>query len=100
MSILLPIVIFGSWFALVLVPAGRLAIEDEQNSVPKAERRGTSILPGFPVFPLITWEIALAINHLIPPWGEWTFLGIHAVLMAVCLCVIARDIRRLRRMRI
>ena len=53
MSIILPIVIFVSWFAFVLVPAGRLAIEDEQNNVPKDKRRGTSILPGFPIFPLI-----------------------------------------------
>jgi hypothetical protein len=43
MSIILPIVIFISWLAFVLVPAGRLAIEDERNNIPKDKRRGTSI---------------------------------------------------------
>ena len=99
MSIILPIVIFVSWFAFVLVPAGRLAIEDERNNVPKDKRRGTSILPGFPIFPLIAWGVALAVNYFIPPWGLWTFLGIHGILLAVSLCIIARDMFLLRRIR-
>jgi hypothetical protein len=99
MSIIVPIVIFVSWFAFVLVPAGRLAVEDELNNVPKDKRRGTSILPGFPIFPLIAWGVALAVNHFIPPWGLWTFLAIHGILLAASLCVIVRDILRLRRIR-
>jgi hypothetical protein len=99
MSIILPIVIFVSWFAFLLVPAGRLALEDEQKNVPKDKRRGTSILPGFPIFALIAWGAALAVNYFIPPWGLWIFLAIHGVLLAVSLCVIARDMLRLRRIK-
>jgi hypothetical protein len=99
MSVILPIVIFVSWFAFVLVPAGRLAIEDERNNVPKDKRRGTSILPGFPIFPLIAWGVALVVNYFIPPWGLWAFLGIHGILLAVSLCIIARDMFLLSRIK-
>ncbi len=99
MSVGLPIVIFSGWFAFFLVPAARLAIEDQRNNVPKDKRRGTSVLPGFPIFPLIAWGVGLALNHFIPPWGLWTFLGIHGALLVVSLWVITRDLLRLRRMR-
>ena len=93
---MLPVVIFASWFAFVLVPAGKLAIEDAQNNVPKDKRRRTSILPGFPLFPLIAWGVAVAVDYFIPPWGSWTFLGIHGVLLVISLSMITRDVVRLR----
>lgn len=99
MSIVLPVLIFVSWFAFVLLPAGKLAIEDEQNNVPKDKRRGTSILPGFPLFPLIAWGAAVVVDRFIPPWGSWAFLGIHGVLLAVSLSIIVRDVLRLRKIR-
>jgi len=99
MNTILPVVIFASWFVFVLVPAWKLAIEDEQNNVPKDKRRGTSILPGFPLFPLVAWGAAAAVDHFIPPWGSWTFLGIHGVLLVLSLSIIVRDVLRLRRLR-
>lgn len=99
MNILLPLVIFASWFVFRIVPAGRLAVEDARNNVPTAKRRGTSILPGFPVFPLIAWGGALAVDRVIPPWGSWTFLGTHGVLLLISLLFITRDVLRLRRIR-
>jgi hypothetical protein len=99
MKIILPIVIFVSWFAFVLVPAGKLAIEDARNNVPNDKRRGTSILPGFPLFPLIAWGVAIAVDYFFPPWGSWTFLGIHGVLLVISLSIIIRDGVRLKRIR-
>jgi hypothetical protein len=99
MNVILPVVIFASWLALVLAPAARYAIEDEQNLVPQDKRRGVSILPGFPVFPLIAWGAALALDHFVSPWGVRVFLGIHGVLLAVALSAMARDMFRLRRIR-
>jgi hypothetical protein len=49
MNIILPIIIFCSWFAIVIAPAGKLAIEDVKAGIPEDERRGVSILPGFPL---------------------------------------------------
>lgn len=97
MSIILPIVIFASWFALSLAPCGKLAIEDAQNKVPADKRRGVSIVPGLPAFPLILWGAAVAIDRFISSWGSWILLGIHGVLLLICLSVITRDILRLKR---
>lgn len=49
MNIILPIIIFCSWFAIVIPPTGKLAIEDVKAGIPEDERRGVSILPGFPL---------------------------------------------------
>jgi hypothetical protein len=98
MNIILPVVIFASWFTFVLVPCGKNAIDDARNKGPEEKRQGTSIVPGFPVFPLIAWGFAVAIDHYISPWGSWTFLGIHAVLLVISLTTIVRDILRLRTM--
>jgi len=99
MNIVLPIVIFVSWFAFVLVPAGKLAIEDAQNNIPEEKRRGASILPVFPFFPLIAWGVAVGVDHLIPPWGSWTFLVIHGVLLVISTSMIIRDILHLQRIK-
>jgi hypothetical protein len=99
MNIILPVVIFVSWLAFAVAPAGKLAIEDEQNKVREDKRRGNSILPGWPLFPLVVWGVAIAVDHLIPPWGAGTFLGLHVVLLAVSVWIIVRDILRLRKLR-
>ena len=97
MSIILPVVIFVSWLAFVIIPAGKIAIEDERNKVPKDKRRGTSIFPGFPVFPLLAWAIAVVADQFITPWGSRTVLVLHVLLLLVSLSIIIRDILLLRR---
>ena len=99
MSVILPCAIFVSWFAFLLAPAGRLAIEDEQRNVPKEKRRGVSIFPGIPVLPLVAWGAAVSVDHFLPPWGSRIFLGIHSALLVISLSVIARDTVRLRRIK-
>ena len=99
MNVILPVVIFANWLAFLLIPAGKLAIEDARNNVPKDKRRGTSILPGFPIFPLIVWGIAIVLKHFTSPWGTWSILGFHGVLLLVPLSIIGRDILRLKRIR-
>lgn len=99
MSIALPVAIFACWFALICAPSGQLAIEDARDKVPKEKRRGVSILPGFPVFPLMAWGLAVAIDRFIPPWGSWVSTGLHGLLLVISLFVIIRDFLRLRRMR-
>jgi hypothetical protein len=97
MNIVLPAVIFVSWLAFFLVPAGKLAVEDARNNVPKDKRRGTSVLPGFASFPLIMWGAAIAIDHFISSWGSRIILGIHGVLLLLSVTIITRDVLRLRR---
>lgn len=98
MSILLPVVLFFSWLVFVFVPAGQLAIEDEQNGVPANKRRGTSIFPGFPVMPLIFWGTAWLIDLVVAP-GSRIILVLHVILLIVSVIVIIRDVVRFRRIR-
>lgn len=97
-NVLLPVIIFVSWLAFVLVPAGRLAIEDAQTRIPDDKRRGTSIFPGFPLFPLMAWGAALACDQFISAWGNWLFLVAHLVLLSISVVIIVRDLLRLRKM--
>jgi hypothetical protein len=99
MSILLPFVLFLTWFALAVVSAGKLAIEDEARNAPKSERRGTSIFPSFPIYPLIAWGIAVLLDRRIAPWGSWSLLIIHLIVLLCSVFIITRDLRDLRRAR-
>jgi len=96
MTILLPTVLFLSWLAFVLVPAVKLAIEDEINEIPEQQRRGTSIMPVFPILPLILWGIAWLLNRMIASWTTWCILIGHLLLLAASAIILARDTLRLR----
>ena len=99
MSVLLPIVLFISWFLFTITPAGKLALEDEINGVPPDKRRGTSIFPGFPVVPLVLWGVARLIDQVMSPWGTNSFLLVHLVLLSISVFIITRDVLRLREIR-
>jgi len=99
MQPLLLLVILCSWFLLTIAPASRLAIEDAQRGTPIESRRGVSIFPGFPAFPLFIWGAGWAL-------ATWWLEGIAVVLLyshlglaLVSAFIIVRDILRLRSIR-
>lgn len=55
-----------AWFAATLAPAARLACED--RALPERQRRGVSILPGWPLVPVVLSipAFALGADHLLP----------------------------------
>ena len=91
MNVCLPIVLFLSWFVLVITPTGKLAIEDVKAGVPEDERRGVSIMPGFPLFPLFFWGLAYGIDRFIHPWGSISILVLHIVAFIWAIVVLLRD---------
>ena len=97
MKILLPVILLLSWFFFALTLQGKIAIEDEMNGIPKDKRRGTSILPLFPIIPLVLWSIAWLLDRVISPWGSWSFLILHSILLLASIFIITRDTFRLRR---
>ena len=97
MSILLPVVVFVSWLAISLAPAGKLAIEDARVGVPEDKRRGVSILPGFPLFPLLFWGLACLIDLFCAPWGSWSIIALHSIALVAAIFTIVRDTLVLRR---
>src|SRR5262245_50700858 len=86
MSALLPIILFLSWFAFVLAPQGKKAIDDERNGVPKDKRQRTSILPGFPLMPLFFWGLAWLLDRVISPWGSRSIIESSQRFCAVRSC--------------
>ena len=96
MNILLPVIIFVAWLTASVAPAGSKAIEDAKRGVPEDKRQGTSIMPLFPVLPLMMWGIAWLINQVASPWGTWGMLWSHLAILLVSLAIIVRDIVRLK----
>jgi hypothetical protein len=67
--------LFCVWFIVVLLPA----LEKKAKSLPG----GVSILPGFPVMPLLAWGIAALLDLAHPQLGYYVVGGLHVILLAV-----------------
>ena len=93
---LLPVLIFLVWFVWIGACGLGVAVEDARRGVPEGERRGTSIFPGMPFFPLVFWGIAWAIDRVLDPWGSILIGAFHVVYGVVLVVSIARDVRTLR----
>ena len=98
MHIVLPILLFCSWFAILLVPAGKLAIEDLKAGVPEDKRHGVSVMPVFPVMPLLFWGLAYGIDRFCGPWGSVSIMVLHSIALLWAIFAMVRDHRILKRM--
>jgi hypothetical protein len=96
-----------SWWLLLLIvmlvwllwmPAAILqkAAENVAKRVPKDQQGGVSILPVFPLFPLILFAVAKLTDLLVSPWGTAVIASLHALLALLLLISIVRDWYRLR----
>ena len=99
MQALLLFVILGAWLLFTIVPAGRLAVEDELRGVAPESRRGVSILPVFPLFPLVIWGVGWGLSAWLSEHVASVLLYLHIGMAFLCGSVILRDLRRLRRIR-
>ena len=89
------LLLFVAWFLWLLACMAEVALSEASKGIPEGERRGVSILPGMPLFPLVFWGIALLIDQFVEPWGTNVVAGIHLVLSLVWLVSAIRDIREL-----
>lgn len=96
MQILLLFVILGAWLLLTIAPAGRLAVEDELRGVAPESRRGVSVLPVFPPFPLVIWGVGWGLSAWLSEHVVSVLLYLHIAIAFVCGSIILRDLRRLR----
>jgi|688.fasta_scaffold269337_2 hypothetical protein len=99
MQALLLFVILGAWLLLTIAPAGRRAVEDELRGVAPESRRGVSVLPVFPLFPLLVWAVGWGLSAWLSEHVASLLLYLHIGMAFVCGLVILRDIRRLRSIR-
>ena len=87
---LLPIFFFAVWGLWIMASASQVFAEDIRRGTPKESRRGVSILPGFPLFPLFFWAAALLVNNWFAPWGTIVIGGFHVFLALLFIITIAR----------
>lgn len=68
------------WVLWLFDCMAEVAVSEARRGIPEGERRGVSILPGFPIFPLAFWGAALFIDWLANPWGTIAIAGLHLIL--------------------
>lgn len=68
------------WALWLFSCMAEVAVSEARRGIPVGERRGVSILPGFPIFPLAFWGAALLVDWLVSPWGTVAIAGLHTVL--------------------
>ena len=81
--------LFVVWFLFVLVP-----VLDKKA---KGQTGGVSILPGFPVFPLIAWGLAALLDLIHDRLGYYIIGGLHVILLAVTLGFSAKYLYAIKR---
>jgi hypothetical protein len=69
------IFLFGVWAIVVLMPA--------LEKWAKRQTGGVSILPGFPIMPLLAWSIGALLDWICPRLGYYVIGGLHVILLAV-----------------
>ncbi len=71
--------VFVAWFVIVVAPAARFAYED--RALPTERRRGVSILPGWPVMPILFSApvIIAGVDH----WTATLIVVAHGGLLAL-----------------
>lgn len=94
-SWILPVLISVTWVAWAVACAAERAVEDLRRSIPAAERGGVSIVPVLPLFPLVLWLVAKAIDKFVDPWGTYIVGGGHLIFLVLLCYSVARDVRRM-----
>lgn len=87
--------VLAIWVLWLIACVTQAAVSDAMQRVADDQRRGVSILPGYPLFPLALWGLALLIDRLMTPWGTLIIGGAHMVLGGVWGVSIYRDRKRL-----
>ncbi len=93
---LLPVFIFAVWLLWHVACVLGAAREDARQPLPEGQRRGVSILPGIPVFPLVFWGLAWAIDQVVNPWGSILVGAFHVIFGGVLVFAVFRDYREIR----
>jgi hypothetical protein len=89
----LPGLLLVVWLLWVLACAAGVAAEDVRRGTLLEHRRGVSILPAFPLFPLLFWGVALVGDVWVAPWGTLVVGTLHVGFAIVLLVSLFRDWR-------
>ena len=88
-----------AWFVCAIAPVFTLEIDKLKNShirPPKEDKRGVSIAPIFPVFPLLAWGLAALLDWTGPKWGSAAIVWLHVALLAFLIVGIVPYLFKIR----
>jgi hypothetical protein len=83
------------WVLWLFSCMAEVAVAEARRGIPEGDRRGVSLLPGFPIFPLVFWGAALLVDWLASPWGTIAVAGLHIILGVTWTVSIVRNTRAL-----
>ena len=72
--------LFVAWILWMYACTTEVALSEARKGIPEGERKGVSIFPVLPIFPLVFWGIALFIDQFARPWGTNLVAGFHLAL--------------------
>ena len=81
--------IFGVWAIVVFMPL----LEKRAKKQPD----GVSILPGFPIMPLLAWGLATLLDWFRPRLGYYVVGGLHIILLAVSVVFALKYLYEIKR---
>ncbi|HAK52773.1 MAG TPA: hypothetical protein DCM54_12850 [Gammaproteobacteria bacterium] len=87
--------LFVAWILWMYACTTEVALSEARKGIPEGERKGVSIFPVLPIFPLVFWGIALFIDQFARPWGTNLVAGFHLALSLGWLVSTIRDGREL-----
>lgn len=93
---LLLLIVFLAWCLWALAAMGHIAVENARKNTPEEKRRGFSIAPVIPLFPLAFFGLAKLADVFVAPWGTLVTAGLHLLFGLLCLMGVARYALQLR----
>lgn len=81
--------LFGVWAIVVLLPL----LEKKAKNQPG----GVSILPGFPVMPLMAWGLAALLDLAHPLLGYYVVGGLHLILLTFAVVFALKYVYQIKR---
>jgi hypothetical protein len=84
-----PLFLFVVWAVVVLLPV----LEKRAKNQPG----GVSIVPGFPVMPLMAWGLAALLDFVHPRLGYYLVGGSHVVLVSIALVFALKYVYQIKR---
>jgi hypothetical protein len=89
--------LFVVWCLWAIAATLQVELTNIRDPLPKGQKRGMSVLPVIPLYPLVFWMIAFLVDSARSPWGTRGIAGIHFLFAVVLVGSIVRDGFRLKR---
>lgn len=93
---LLLVMLFVVWLLWGVAAVFARGVQDRRRGIPESQYGSVSLAPTIPFFPLGFWGIALLVDRVADPWGTVVVGWFHAVLAAMFIISISRDLWRLQ----